>query len=74
HSIQNEESFENPSNEIVASNPNQEKEEPPQDSEIHQVIREECCIEASEEQKRSMEDTMLELVKICQEKRFSLYS
>nr|GEZ86655.1 hypothetical protein [Tanacetum cinerariifolium] len=70
HSIQNEESFENPSNEIAASNPNQEKEEPPQDSEIRQLIREECCVEASEEQKRSMEDTMLELVKICQEKEF----
>nr|GEX63880.1 putative mitochondrial protein [Tanacetum cinerariifolium] len=60
HSIQNEESFENPSNEIAASNPNQEKEEPPQDSEIHQLIREECCVEASEEQKQSMKDTMLD--------------
>nr|GEU70893.1 putative reverse transcriptase domain-containing protein [Tanacetum cinerariifolium] len=69
HSIQNEESFENPSNEIVVSNPNQEKEEPPQDSKIHQLI-EECSVEASEEQKQSMEDTMLELVKICQEKEF----
>nr|GFD20516.1 hypothetical protein [Tanacetum cinerariifolium] len=39
-------------------------------SEIHQLIREECCVEASEDQKRSMEDTMLELVKICQEKEF----
>nr|GEZ26259.1 hypothetical protein [Tanacetum cinerariifolium] len=70
HSVQNKESFENPSNEIVASNPNQEKEEPPQDFEIHQLVREECYVEASEEQKRSMEDTMLELVKICQEKEF----
>nr|GEW91955.1 hypothetical protein [Tanacetum cinerariifolium] len=60
HSVQNEESFENPSNEIVVSNPNQEKEEPPQDYEIHQLIREECCVEASEEQKQSMEDMMLE--------------
>nr|GEV00419.1 hypothetical protein [Tanacetum cinerariifolium] len=51
HSIQNEESFENPSNEIAASNSNQEKEEPPQDFEIHQLVRKECCVEASEEQK-----------------------
>nr|GEX33437.1 hypothetical protein [Tanacetum cinerariifolium] len=70
HSIQNKESFENPSNEISASNPNQEKEEPPQDSDIRQLIREECSTEISEEQKQSMEDTMLELVKICQEKEF----
>nr|GEZ18085.1 hypothetical protein [Tanacetum cinerariifolium] len=70
HSIQNEESFENPSNEIAASNSDQEKEEPSQDSDIRQLIREECCVEASEEQKHSMEDTMLELVKICQEKEF----
>nr|GFC80812.1 hypothetical protein [Tanacetum cinerariifolium] len=62
-----EESFENPSNEISASNPNQEKEEPPQDSNIHQLIKE-CSTEVSEKQK--MEDTMLELVKICQEKEF----
>nr|GFB33430.1 hypothetical protein [Tanacetum cinerariifolium] len=62
-----EESLENSSTKIVVSNPNDEKEEPPQDSDIHQLI-EECCVEVSEEQKRSMEDTMLELVKICQEK------
>nr|GEY14250.1 hypothetical protein [Tanacetum cinerariifolium] len=37
---------------------------------MHQLIREECCVEASEEQKQNMEDTMLELVKICQEKEF----
>nr|GEV25048.1 retrotransposon Orf1 [Tanacetum cinerariifolium] len=48
HSVQNEESLENSSNEIAASNSNQEKEEPPQDSEIHQIIREECCIEVCE--------------------------
>nr|GEZ42527.1 hypothetical protein [Tanacetum cinerariifolium] len=70
HSIQNEESFENPSNEIVVSNSNQEKEELAQESDIHQLIRKECYVEASEEQKPSMEDTMLELVKICQEKEF----
>nr|GEV48678.1 reverse transcriptase domain-containing protein [Tanacetum cinerariifolium] len=66
HSVQNEES----SNEIAFSNSNQEKEEPPQDSDICQLIREKCSTEVSEEQKQSMEDTMLELVKICQEKEF----
>nr|GEZ45911.1 hypothetical protein [Tanacetum cinerariifolium] len=45
------------------------KEEPPQDSDFHQLIKE-CSTEVSEEQKQSMEDTMLELVKICQEKEF----
>nr|GEW89230.1 putative reverse transcriptase domain-containing protein [Tanacetum cinerariifolium] len=70
HSIQNKETFENSFEEITVSNPNKEKEEPPQDSEIHQHIIEECCVQASEEQKQSMEDTMLELVKICQEKSF----
>nr|GEW72458.1 hypothetical protein [Tanacetum cinerariifolium] len=65
HSIQNEESF-NPSNEITVSNSNQEKEEPSQESDIHQLI-EECSTEVSEKQK--MKDTMLELVKICQEKK-----
>nr|GEX94517.1 hypothetical protein [Tanacetum cinerariifolium]GFA57398.1 hypothetical protein [Tanacetum cinerariifolium] len=43
-------------------------QEPAQEFEIHQLIREECCVEASEEQKRSIEDTMLELVKNFQEK------
>nr|GFA82400.1 hypothetical protein [Tanacetum cinerariifolium] len=43
---------------------------PPQEFDIRQLIREECYIEASEEQKQSMEDTMLELVTICQEKEF----
>nr|GFD14361.1 hypothetical protein [Tanacetum cinerariifolium] len=37
---------------------------------IRQLIREECCVEVCEEQKQSMEDTMLELVKIYQEKEF----
>nr|GEW71854.1 retrovirus-related Pol polyprotein from transposon TNT 1-94 [Tanacetum cinerariifolium] len=63
HSIQNEESFENFSS-------NQEKEEPAKESDICQLIRKECSIKASEEQKQKMEDTMLELVKICQEKEF----
>nr|GEU67621.1 hypothetical protein [Tanacetum cinerariifolium] len=54
HSIQNDESFENPSNEIVVSNPNQEKEEPAQESDIHQLI-EECNTEICEEQKQKPE-------------------
>nr|GEX44671.1 hypothetical protein [Tanacetum cinerariifolium] len=69
HYVQNEESLENSSKEIVVLNSNQEKEEPPQDSNIQQLIKE-CSTEVSEEQKQSMEDTMLELVKICQEKEF----
>nr|GFA34405.1 hypothetical protein [Tanacetum cinerariifolium] len=64
------ESLENSSKEIAVSNSKQEKEDPPQDSDIRQLIREECCVEVSEEQKQKMEDTMLELVKICQQKEF----
>nr|GFB12682.1 hypothetical protein [Tanacetum cinerariifolium] len=44
-------------------------QEPPRESKICQLI-EECCIEASEEQKQKMEDTMLELVKNFQAKEF----
>nr|GEU66780.1 hypothetical protein [Tanacetum cinerariifolium] len=69
HSIQNEESLKNSSNEIDASSSNQEKEEPPQESDMHQLI-EERSTEICEEKKQSMEDTMLELVKICREKEF----
>nr|GEZ07083.1 hypothetical protein [Tanacetum cinerariifolium] len=68
HSVQNEESLENSSNEIDASNSNQEKEEPPQDSDIRQLIREKCGIEVCEEQKQKIEDTILELVEICRQK------
>nr|GFA56652.1 hypothetical protein [Tanacetum cinerariifolium] len=90
--IQNpqQESLENPSNEIVVSNPDQEKkpeatmdtellstediqplpvQEPPRESDICQLI-EECCVEVPEQQKQKMENTMLELVKICQAKEF----
>nr|GEU37648.1 hypothetical protein [Tanacetum cinerariifolium] len=70
HYVQNEESVENSSDEIATSNSNEEKEEPPQDSDIRKLIIEECCVEVFKEQKQSMEDTMLELVKICQEKEF----
>nr|GFC91517.1 hypothetical protein [Tanacetum cinerariifolium] len=52
HSVQNEESFENPSNEITTSISNPEKEEPPQDSDIRKLIREECCVKVCEEQKQ----------------------
>nr|GEY52471.1 hypothetical protein [Tanacetum cinerariifolium] len=45
-------------------------QEPPQNSNIRQLIREECCVEVPEEQKQKMENTMFELVKICQEKEF----
>nr|GEX71413.1 hypothetical protein [Tanacetum cinerariifolium] len=45
-------------------------QEPPQNSEMCQLIREECCVEVPEKQKQSMDDTMLELVKICEEKEF----
>nr|GEW11158.1 hypothetical protein [Tanacetum cinerariifolium] len=55
------ESLENSSKEIDVSNSNQEKEEPPQDSNIRQLIREECGIKVCEEKKQNMEDTMLEL-------------
>nr|GFB31793.1 hypothetical protein [Tanacetum cinerariifolium] len=60
------ESPENSSKETVVSKTNQE---PPQDSDIHQLI-EKCSIKVPEQQKQKMEDTMLELVKICQEKEF----
>nr|GFA89543.1 hypothetical protein [Tanacetum cinerariifolium] len=50
HSIQYKENLEN------SSNSNQEKEGPPQDSDIRQLIREECCIEVCEEQKQNMEN------------------
>nr|GFA42041.1 hypothetical protein [Tanacetum cinerariifolium] len=64
------EPLENSSNKIATSNSNEEKEEPPQDSEICKLIREECFVEVSEEQKQSMEDTMLELGKICRQTEF----
>nr|GEW65323.1 ribonuclease H-like domain-containing protein [Tanacetum cinerariifolium] len=68
HFDQNKECFENSSNEIDASSSNQEKEEPPQDSNVHQLIKE-CSMEVFEEQKQIMENTMLELVKICRHKK-----
>nr|GFA81192.1 hypothetical protein [Tanacetum cinerariifolium] len=44
HSIQYKEYLENSSNAIAATNFNQEKEEPPQNSDIRQLVREECGI------------------------------
>nr|GEW16897.1 reverse transcriptase domain-containing protein [Tanacetum cinerariifolium] len=67
-SVQHKEYSENPSNEIAASNSNQDEEGPPQDSDIRQLIREECGIEVCEKQKQNMEDTILELVEICRQK------
>nr|GEV95292.1 hypothetical protein [Tanacetum cinerariifolium] len=62
HSIQYKKYLENSSNAIAATNFNQEKDEPPQNSNIRQLIREECGIKVCEEQKQKMEDTMLELL------------
>nr|GFB31501.1 hypothetical protein [Tanacetum cinerariifolium] len=44
-------------------------QEPPQDSDIHQLI-DECCEEVPEQQKENMEKTTLDLVKICHHKQF----
>nr|GEX43299.1 hypothetical protein [Tanacetum cinerariifolium] len=66
HHVQNKESPENSSEKNVVSKTNQE---PPQDSDIHQLI-EEISIEVPEEPKQKIEDTMLELVKICHHKEF----
>nr|GEX90817.1 hypothetical protein [Tanacetum cinerariifolium] len=62
--------LENPSYEIDALNSNQEKEKPQQDSDIRQLIKEECCIKVCRKQKQNMEDTMLELVEVCRQKEF----
>nr|GEX75542.1 hypothetical protein [Tanacetum cinerariifolium] len=70
HFVQYKEYLENSSNEIAASNVNQEKEGPPQDSDIHQLVREECGIKVCEKQKKNMEDTLLELLKVCRQKEF----
>nr|GEW12509.1 reverse transcriptase domain-containing protein [Tanacetum cinerariifolium] len=64
HPVQNKESPENSSEETIVSNPNQE---PPQDSDIHQLI-EECSIKVPEEQKQNMKKTMIELIEICRHK------
>nr|GEV17575.1 hypothetical protein [Tanacetum cinerariifolium] len=66
HPVQNKESPENSSEENVVSKTNQE---PPLDSDIHQLI-EECIIKVPEEQKQKIEDTMFDLVKIYHHKQF----
>nr|GFD01564.1 hypothetical protein [Tanacetum cinerariifolium] len=66
HPVQNRESLENSSEEKVVSKTNQE---PPQDSDIHQLINE-YCEEVPEEQKQNMEKTILDLFKICHHKQF----
>nr|GEX55638.1 hypothetical protein [Tanacetum cinerariifolium] len=70
HYVQYKEYLENPSKKIAALNFNQKKEGPPQDSDICQLIGEECCIKDCREQKKIMEDTMLELVEVCRQKEF----
>nr|GEX68995.1 hypothetical protein [Tanacetum cinerariifolium] len=45
-----------------------EKEKPPQDSDIRQLIREDCCIEVCKKQKENMENTMLELIEVFLQK------
>nr|GFB00346.1 hypothetical protein [Tanacetum cinerariifolium] len=66
HPVQNRESPENSSEENVVSKTNQE---PPHDSDIHQLI-DECCEEVPKEQKQNMKKTMFDLVKICHYKQF----
>nr|GFA30788.1 hypothetical protein [Tanacetum cinerariifolium] len=58
--VQNKESPKNSSEETVVSKTNQE---PPQDSDIHQLI-EECSIKVPEQQKQKIKDTMFELEEI----------
>nr|GFA44645.1 hypothetical protein [Tanacetum cinerariifolium] len=70
HSIQYKEYLENSSNTIAASNFNQEKKKPSQDSDIRQLVREECGIKVCEDQNQNMEDTLLELLEVCRQKEF----
>nr|GEX53083.1 hypothetical protein [Tanacetum cinerariifolium] len=66
HPVQNRDSPENSSEENIVTKTNQE---PPQDSDIHQLI-DECCEDVPEEQKQNMKKTMFDLVKICHHKQF----
>nr|GEW19385.1 hypothetical protein [Tanacetum cinerariifolium] len=68
HYVQYKEYLKNSSNAIAATNFNQEKEEPPQNSDIRQLIREECCIKVFWKQKQNREDTMLEVLEVCRQK------
>nr|GEW40624.1 hypothetical protein [Tanacetum cinerariifolium] len=47
----------------------QEKEETPQSSNFRQLIREICGTKVCEEQKQNIEDTMLELLEVCRQKK-----
>nr|GEU67636.1 hypothetical protein [Tanacetum cinerariifolium] len=82
HSVQDKESLENPFNEIADLEPEATTDtglssvedihplvdqEPPRESDICQLI-EECSVEVPEEQKQKIEDTMFDLVKICNHK------
>nr|GEZ77170.1 hypothetical protein [Tanacetum cinerariifolium] len=60
----------NSSNAIAASNFNQEKEGPPQDSDFRQLVKEECGIKVCKEKNQNMEDTLLELLEVCLQKEF----
>nr|GEX38772.1 hypothetical protein [Tanacetum cinerariifolium]GEX81485.1 hypothetical protein [Tanacetum cinerariifolium] len=70
HSVQYKEYLKNSSNEIDASNFNHEKKGTPQDSDIRQLVREKCGTKVCEEQKKNMEDTLLELLEVCRQKEF----
>nr|GEU53094.1 hypothetical protein [Tanacetum cinerariifolium] len=48
--------------------PIKRRKNPPQDSDIRQLIREECCIKVYEDQEQNMENMILELVEICRQK------
>nr|GFD45711.1 hypothetical protein [Tanacetum cinerariifolium] len=48
----------------------QEKEEPPQNFDFHQLIGEMCGIKGIAEQKQKPEEMMLELLDLCREKEF----
>nr|GEY47373.1 hypothetical protein [Tanacetum cinerariifolium] len=48
----------------------QEKEEPPQNTDFRQIIGEIYGTKVCEEQKQIMEDTMIELFEVCQQKSF----
>nr|GEX39481.1 retrovirus-related Pol polyprotein from transposon TNT 1-94 [Tanacetum cinerariifolium] len=55
------ESLKNSSKEIAILNSNEEKEIPPQDSDIHQLI-EECSTKVCEEQKQSIDTSQISLI------------
>nr|GEZ83512.1 hypothetical protein [Tanacetum cinerariifolium] len=54
--------------EYINSSSWNQKEEPSQNSNIRQLIREECGKKVCDGQKQNMEDTMLELLDVCRQK------